>query len=158
MSSSLMSISRPQLLLIIQYLPPLEKPYLFMACMELHWEHIQIKLVNLYSKHQWYQAKICKIWNEKNLSNWSGNHWDLTIFFVNKYKSCSLCRSWIAVIARYGGCTFEDKVRNAMNANFSGAIIYNVDSNKVLNQVMLNPKNKMSILLKNFCKTCWEIR
>lgn len=40
--------------------------------------------------------------------------------------------SWIAVIARYGGCTFEDKVRIAMEANFSAAIIYNVDSNKVI--------------------------
>jgi len=41
-------------------------------------------------------------------------------------------RTWIAVIARYGGCTFEEKVRNAMNANYSAAIVYNVDSNKVI--------------------------
>lgn len=40
-------------------------------------------------------------------------------------------RSWIAVISRYGDCSFEDKVRNAMKANFSAAIVYNVDSNKV---------------------------
>ena len=36
------------------------------------------------------------------------------------------------MIARYGGCTFEEKVRNAMNANYSAAIVYNVDSNKVI--------------------------
>ena len=50
-------------------------------------------------------------------------------------------RSWIAVIARgdkgeddlgNGECTFVDKVKNAMNANFSAAIIYNQDSDKVI--------------------------
>lgn len=41
-------------------------------------------------------------------------------------------RTWIAVVARYGGCTFEDKVRNAMMANYSAVIVYNVDSNKVI--------------------------
>lgn len=40
--------------------------------------------------------------------------------------------TWIAVVARYGGCTFEDKVRNAMMANYSAVIVYNVDSNKVI--------------------------
>ena len=41
-------------------------------------------------------------------------------------------RSWIAVIARYGRCKFEDKVRFAMEANFSAVIVYNVESNKVI--------------------------
>jgi len=40
--------------------------------------------------------------------------------------------SWIAVIARYGRCKFEDKVRFAMGANFSAVIVYNVESNKVI--------------------------
>ena len=35
------------------------------------------------------------------------------------------------MISRYGGCTFEEKVRNAGNANFTAAIVYNKDSNKV---------------------------
>jgi E3 ubiquitin-protein ligase RNF13 len=34
-------------------------------------------------------------------------------------------------MSRYGGCTFQDKVRNAMNANFSAAIVYNLESDKV---------------------------
>jgi len=40
--------------------------------------------------------------------------------------------SWIAVIARLGHCKFEDKVRNAMLANYSAVIVYNVESNKVI--------------------------
>lgn len=40
--------------------------------------------------------------------------------------------TWIAVIARYGGCNFEDKVRHATEANYSGAIIFNVNSNKLV--------------------------
>ena len=40
-------------------------------------------------------------------------------------------RNWFAVISRYGGCTFEDKVRNAQQAGFQAAIVFNVDSNKV---------------------------
>lgn len=40
--------------------------------------------------------------------------------------------NWFAVISRYGGCTFEDKVRNAGLANFSAAIVFNMDSNKVI--------------------------
>lgn len=35
------------------------------------------------------------------------------------------------MISRYGGCTFEDKVRNAQEAGFQAAIVFNVDSNKV---------------------------
>ena len=35
------------------------------------------------------------------------------------------------MISRYGGCTFEDKVRNAQQAGFQAAIVFNVDSNKV---------------------------
>ncbi len=57
-------------------------------------------------------------------------------------------RTWIAVIARYGGCTFEEKVRNAMNANYSAAIVYNVDSNKViLEEVTLF--NRLILLFQN---------
>ncbi len=35
-------------------------------------------------------------------------------------------------LARYGGCNFEDKVRNAQEANFSAAIVYNINSNKLV--------------------------
>lgn len=37
-----------------------------------------------------------------------------------------------AVIARYGGCNFEQKVRNAQDANYTAAIIYNIKSDKLV--------------------------
>jgi len=37
-----------------------------------------------------------------------------------------------AVIARYGGCNFEQKVRHAQEANYTAAIIYNVNSDKLV--------------------------
>lgn len=37
-----------------------------------------------------------------------------------------------AVIARYGGCNFEQKVRNAQEANYTAAIIYNINSDKLV--------------------------
>merc|ERR1719334_1248170 len=39
---------------------------------------------------------------------------------------------WIAMIARYGGCNFEQKVRHATLANYSAVIVYNVGSNKLV--------------------------
>jgi len=39
---------------------------------------------------------------------------------------------WIAIIARYGGCNFEQKVRHATLANYSAVIVYNVGSNKLV--------------------------
>jgi len=39
---------------------------------------------------------------------------------------------WIAMIARYGGCNFEEKVRHATRANYSAVIVYNVGSNKLV--------------------------
>jgi len=39
---------------------------------------------------------------------------------------------WLVLISRYGGCTFEEKVRYAQQANYSGAIIHNVDSDKII--------------------------
>jgi len=39
---------------------------------------------------------------------------------------------WIAMIARYGGCNFEHKVRQATLANYSAVIVYNVGSNKLV--------------------------
>nr|CAD7397020.1 unnamed protein product [Timema cristinae] len=35
---------------------------------------------------------------------------------------------WVVLIKRFGGCTFEDKVRHAQAANYSAAIIHNVNS------------------------------
>ena len=47
-------------------------------------------------------------------------------------KLCkNIFRSWIAVIARSGGCSFADKVKIATKANYSAAIIYNLESDKV---------------------------
>jgi len=37
-----------------------------------------------------------------------------------------------AVIARYGGCNFEQKVRNAQEANYTAVIIYNINSDKLV--------------------------
>ncbi len=37
-----------------------------------------------------------------------------------------------ALIARYGGCNFEDKVRAAERANFSAAVVHNVKSDKLV--------------------------
>jgi len=39
---------------------------------------------------------------------------------------------WIAMIARYGGCNFEHKVRQATLANYSAVIVYNVGSNELV--------------------------
>ena len=35
-------------------------------------------------------------------------------------------------LARYGGCNFEQKVRNAQEANYTAAIIYNINSDKLV--------------------------
>ncbi len=37
-----------------------------------------------------------------------------------------------ALIARYGGCNFEEKVRAAQKANFSAAVVHNVGSDKLV--------------------------
>jgi len=40
-----------------------------------------------------------------------------------------------------GGCSFEDKIRNAQNAGFSAAIVYNDQNDGSLVYMMIHPKN-----------------
>ena len=51
-----------------------------------------------------------------------------------------LCRNWIAVMSR-SKCNFEKKVRNAADANYSAAIVYNDHSDKVYHVKLLKCLN-----------------
>ncbi|XP_063222691.1 E3 ubiquitin-protein ligase RNF13 [Bacillus rossius redtenbacheri] len=47
--------------------------------------------------------------------------------------------AWIALIRRYG-CSFEQKVRNAQFANYSAAIVYNINSSDLEQMSAKNPE------------------
>lgn len=49
---------------------------------------------------------------------------------INPPPSSRVRRNWFALIKR-GNCTFDVKVRNAQNSNYSLAIVYNINSSIV---------------------------
>jgi hypothetical protein len=47
--------------------------------------------------------------------------------------------NWIVLISRYG-CSFEDKVRAAQRANYSAAIVHNVNSSELGKAIILTSR------------------
>jgi hypothetical protein len=65
--------------------------------------------------------------------------------------------NWIVLIRRYG-CSFEEKVRAAQRANYSAAIVHNVNSSELGKDIIFFRNNMHYPCNTNLCNSsvsCW---